>query len=80
MSKAKIAITMKKNLLEEIDRLIEDGMFVNRSQTIEAAVEEKVGRLRRTRLLRECRKLDPTEEKELAEEGLPRDETEWPKY
>ncbi|MDP2913873.1 MAG: ribbon-helix-helix domain-containing protein [Candidatus Aminicenantes bacterium] len=80
MSKAKIAITMKKNLLEEIDRLIEDGMFVNRSQTIEAAVEEKVGRLRRTRLLRECRKLDPASEKELAEESLPKDETEWPEY
>ena len=53
MSKAKIAITMKKNLLEEIDRLVEEGVFVNRSQTIEAAVEDKVGQLRKTRLLRE---------------------------
>ena len=80
MSKAKIAITMRKNLLEEIDRLTEEGMFVNRSQAIEAAVEEKIGLLRKTRLLRECRKLEPGIEKELAEDGFPRDETEWPEY
>ena len=80
MSKAKIAITMKKNLLEEIDRLVEEGVFVNRSQTIEAAVEGKLASLLKTRLLRECRKLKPVEEKELAEEGLLLDETEWPKY
>jgi len=80
MSKAKIAITMNKNLLEEIDRLVEEGIFVNRSQAIEAAVEAKLGSLHKTRLIQECRKLEPVEEKELAEEGLPRDETEWPKY
>lgn len=80
MSKAKIAITMKKNLLEEIDRLVEEGVFANRSQTIEAAVEAKLAPLLKTRLLQECRKLEPVEEKELAEEGLPRDETEWSKY
>jgi Arc/MetJ-type ribon-helix-helix transcriptional regulator len=80
MSKAKIAITMRKELLEEIDRLVEEGMFVNRSRTIEAAVEAKLAQLLKTRLFQECRKLDPAEEKELAEEGLPKDETEWPKY
>ena len=80
MSKAKIAITMNKNLLEEIDRLVEEGVFVNRSQTIEVAVEEKLASLLKTRLLRECRKLEPVEEKELAEEGLLLDETDWPKY
>jgi metal-responsive CopG/Arc/MetJ family transcriptional regulator len=80
MSKAKIAITMRKDLLEDIDRLTEEGMFVNRSQAIEAAVEEKIRLLRKTRLLRECRKLEPAVERELAEEGLPRDETEWPEY
>ena len=80
MSKAKIAITMNKKLLGEIDRLVEEGVFVNRSQTIEAAVEEKLASLLKTRLLRECRKLEPVEEKELAEEGLLLDETEWPKY
>jgi Arc/MetJ-type ribon-helix-helix transcriptional regulator len=80
MPKAKIAITMNKNLLEEIDRLVEEGAFANRSQAIEAAVEAKLGSLLKTRLLQECRKLLPVEEKELAEEGLPKDETEWPKY
>jgi metal-responsive CopG/Arc/MetJ family transcriptional regulator len=80
MSKAKIAITLNKNLLQEIDRLVEEGTFMNRSQAIEAAVEAKLGSLQKARLIEECRKLEPVEEKELAEEGLPRDETEWPKY
>jgi metal-responsive CopG/Arc/MetJ family transcriptional regulator len=80
MSKAKIAITMRKELLEEIDRLVGEGIFVNRSRTIEAAVEAKLAHVLKTRLSQECRKLDPTEEKELAEEGLPGDENEWPKY
>ncbi|MCX6563107.1 MAG: ribbon-helix-helix domain-containing protein [Candidatus Aminicenantes bacterium] len=80
MSKAKIAITLRKDLLEEIDRLVEEGMFMNRSQTIEAAVEAKLAQLLKTRLFQESRKLDPAEEKELAEESLPMDETEWPKY
>jgi len=80
MSKAKIAITINKEFLEEIDRLVEQGAYMNRSQAIEAAVETKLAQQLKTRLLRECRKLDPAEEKELAEEGLPRDESEWPKY
>ena len=54
--------------------------FTNRSQAIEEAVEEKLERLERTRLARECSKLDPTFEKAMAEEGLSEDLSEWPEY
>lgn len=42
----------------------------NRSQDIEAALAEKLHQLARTRLAEECAKLDPKEEKALAEEGV----------
>ncbi len=80
MRKTKIAITMKKDLLEEIDRLVGDGFYPNRSQAIEAAAEAQIERRRKVRLLAECRKLDPAAERELAEEGIARDATEWPEY
>ncbi|MXY98177.1 MAG: hypothetical protein F4Z29_10630 [Gemmatimonadetes bacterium] len=44
--------------------------YKNRSQAIEEAVSEKLDRLKRGRLARECAKLDPVEEQELAEEGF----------
>lgn len=71
---------MKRDLLEEIDRLVEEGIFPNRSQAIESAVEDHHIRLRKTRLLAECLKLDPAAERELAEEGLAKDTSEWPEY
>ena len=37
---------------------------------VELAVDEKLQRLAKTRLARECAKLDPGEEKALAEEEL----------
>ncbi len=37
---------------------------------IQQAVEEKIGRIDRTRLARECGKLSPAEEQALADEGL----------
>jgi hypothetical protein len=55
-------------------------MFPNRSQAIESAVAEKLQRLDRGRLARECAKLDPDFEKALADEGLSDDVVEWPEY
>ena len=70
MPKAKVAVTLEAELLDHVDQLIADRRFRNRSQAIEAALAEKLDRLARTRLARECAKLDPREEKRLAEEGL----------
>lgn len=80
MPKAKIAITLDERILEQLDSLVGENVFANRSQAIEAAVEEKLARLGRVRLAEECAKLDPVAEKELAEEGLLMEASEWPEY
>ena len=78
--RAKVAITPKQTVLERVDRLIEEQICPNRGRGIEDAVEEKLERLERTRLARECSKLDPAFEKALAEEGLSEELTNWPEY
>ncbi len=79
MARAKIAITVDEQALAEIDRLVVEGVFPNRSKAIEEAVQERIARLHRSRLARECAKLDPNEEQALAEEGYT-SESEWPEY
>ncbi len=80
MNKSKIAISLNKEILERLDRLVKKRMFPNRSWAIEKAIEEKLKRLEKSRLARECSKLDPNFEKSMAEEGLSEDLTEWPEY
>lgn len=80
MPKTKIAITIESSILEELDGLVADNRFSNRSQAIEMAVVEKLERLNRTRLLAELNKLDPQEEKRIAEEGMTSELAGWPEY
>lgn len=47
---------------------------------IQAAPQQETAKLRSTRLARECAKLDPREERALAEEGIAEDLREWPRY
>ena len=70
MNKTKIAITLDQNSIEQLDRLVSKHTFPNRSQAIQEAVQEKLERMERNRLARECAKLDPALEKAMAEEGL----------
>jgi metal-responsive CopG/Arc/MetJ family transcriptional regulator len=79
MARAKIAITVDEDALAEVDRLVREGMFQNRSQAIERALKERLDRVRRSRLAREAAKLDRAEEQALAEEGFA-GESEWPEY
>ena len=79
MGRAKIALTVDEYALSEIDRLVREGVYPNRSRAIEAAVIDRVERLKHSRLARECAKLDPAEEQALADEGLA-GEGEWPEY
>ncbi|HEY6141556.1 MAG TPA: ribbon-helix-helix domain-containing protein [Thermoanaerobaculia bacterium] len=79
MARAKIAITVDEQAVAEIDRLVREGIFTNRSQAIEAAVKDRIERIRRTRLARESAKLDTAEEQALADEGYA-GESEWPEY
>jgi Arc/MetJ-type ribon-helix-helix transcriptional regulator len=80
MPKAKVALTLDADLLDRVDELVARHRFKNRSQAIESALAEKLARLARTRLAEECAKLDPTEERRLADEGLAATMEAWPEY
>ena len=70
MGSAKVAITVDERLLSVVDRWVKQGRYPNRSQAIQAALREKMERWKRTRLAEELDKLDPTEERDLADETL----------
>ncbi len=80
MSVAKVTISIEESLLKRIDRLVRSNVFPNRSQAIQEAVEEKVSRLDKTRLARECTRLDQASEQAFADEGLAIEREEWPEY
>ena len=80
MPKAKVAVTLDTLTLRRVDRLVRDARYPNRSQAIEAAIAAQLDRLEHRRLIDECAKLDPTEERTMAEEGLATDIAEWPEY
>jgi Arc/MetJ-type ribon-helix-helix transcriptional regulator len=80
MSVAKIAITMEESLVEQVDRLVREHVYPNRSKAIQAAVVDKLRRMDRGRLARECAKLDPNVEQALAEEGIGTEIAQWPEY
>lgn len=80
MGKAKIAITLDEQYIDQLDTFVSKHVFRNRSQAIQEAVKEKLARIRRTRLAKECAKLDPATEKAMADEGLSEDLSQWPEY
>ena len=80
MPKTKVALTLDAELIEQVDELVARHRFRNRSQAVEAALADKLRRLARTRLAAESAKLNPREEKRLADEGLAEDLAVWPEY
>lgn len=80
MKKSKIAITLDNKTLERLDGLVADKEFPNRSRAIQDALDDKLERMEKGRLARECAKLHPTYERALADEGLAADVSEWPEY
>ena len=80
MPRSKVAISMEESTLHRLDVLVRQRVFPSRSQAIQSAVEEKLERMDRGRLARECAKLDPAFEKALAEEGMAEDLRQWPEY
>jgi len=80
MGAAKVAITIEEGLLERLDRLVEQRKFPNRSRAIQEAVRDKLERMDRGRLARECAKLDPAFEQKMADEALAGDLEEWPEF
>jgi len=77
---AKIAITLERDLLDRLDKLVAAGRFPSRSRAIQLAVEAQIDRVERRRLAQESLKLDSTAEQTLAEEGASYDLEGWPEY
>lgn len=73
----KIAITLDRATVAELDRWVREGRYSNRSRALQSAVNLLAEREKRTRLARELAQLDPEEEKQMAEEGLG---DSWPEY
>ncbi len=74
----KIAITVDEKSLRDIDRLVEEGRYPNRSKAVQSALALLTERDTRARLNRELNKLDLAAERRLAEEGL--GDPSWPSY
>ena len=80
MATSKIAITIEQNTLNQLDLLVKAHRFPNRSRAIQEAISEKIERIEKNRLARECAKLNPEFEQEMAEEGFETEIDEWPEY
>jgi len=80
MSTAKVAITIDQNLLNRLDYLVKINIFTNRSKAIQEAVADKLASMDRSRLARECAKLDTGFEQERAEKGMQFELESWPEY
>jgi metal-responsive CopG/Arc/MetJ family transcriptional regulator len=80
MPVSKIAITIDDNLLKQLDLMVKSRIYPNRSKAIQEAVADKLKRLEKTRLARECAKLDSEYEQNIAEEGFSVEIGEWPEY
>ena len=80
MTTTKVAVTIDRELLAQLDQLVAQHVFPNRSKAIQEALQDKLTRMRRSRLARESAKLDRYAEQALAEEGLDQDMATWPEY
>ncbi len=80
MPAAKIAISLDAEIVEQIDRWVREKKYPNRSKAIQDAVKERMARWRKTRLIEETAKLNPEEEKALAEESVAAENEGWPEY
>ena len=80
MSTAKVAITIERDVLARLDRLVKSRKFPNRSRAVQEAVAEKLARMERSRLAQECARLDRASEQAMAEEGMSEEAAQWPEY
>jgi len=80
MATAKIAISLNEGTVKRLDRLVKNRVFPSGSKVIQDAVEEKLNKMGKGRLARECAKLDPEFEKALAEKGLSAETDQWSEY
>ena len=80
MPTVKIAVSLDEDIVARLDQLVEQNAFPSRSRAVQEAVRDKLDRMKRGRLARECAKLRPEFERALAEEGMAPDFKAWPEY
>ncbi len=80
MRKAKVALSLDAAVVRRVDELVRKAAFTSRSHAVEEALREKLARIDRRRLAEEAAKLDPDQEKRLAEEGAERELESWPAW
>ena len=80
MTVAKIAVSIDQKVVNRLDILVRKGVFPSRSRAIQEALENRLERIDRNRLARECAKLDSDSEKAMAEEGMSFEVAQWPEY
>ena len=80
MPQKKTPVTAPNRRLQPLDEMLSKRSLTSRNQASDAALTAKLQRSSRTRLARECAKLDPHEEKGFAEEGLGVTLPHWPEY
>jgi Arc/MetJ-type ribon-helix-helix transcriptional regulator len=74
----KVAVTLDKRSVEDLDRWVREGKYPNRSRALQTAVNLLADREKRFRLARELSKIDRGEERRMAEEGL--GDASWPAF
>jgi Arc/MetJ-type ribon-helix-helix transcriptional regulator len=72
----KIAVTLDRQTVADLDRWVREGRYRNRSRALQSAVDLLTEGEKRTRLARELAKLNRAEEQRMAEEGL--GDAAWP--
>lgn len=80
MPVAKIAVSIDEKVVRRLDGLVRKGLFPSRSKAIQQALENQMSKLDRSRLAVECAKLNASQERKLAEEGMHLEVEQWPEY
>ena len=80
MTATKVAVTIDHTLLQQIDQLVAQKIFPSRSRAVQEALQTLGYRQERSRLTRECAKLDIAFEQAMAKEKMEEELAQWPTY
>lgn len=74
----KITVTLDQKTVAQLDRWVREGRYSNRSRAVQFALDSLIERQKPQPTHEEPGKLDPAEEKLMAEEGF--GDRSWPEY
>ena len=80
MPTKKITITLEKNTVDDIDKLVKVNKYKSRSKAIQMAIEEYLKMAEKQKLYDQIAKLDEEEEIKVAEETMEAVNEIWDEY